>query len=355
MTTRWASLMPVALTAAALAACGGAPATPAAPAAPPAATATATAGAPAGLTRVVVATGFQPDVEFAPYYVAQALGYYKEAGLDVTMNYDRDPNLLQDVGSGKFSFAATAGDGMIVAAAAGAPVEYVMAQYQEYPVGAMVLKDGGPELTSPSGLKGLKVGISVPGSSTDFGLEALLQAGGLTDRDITKVAIGFAETEALVSHKVDVAMTYIDNEPVQAAALGHPVNVLPVSRYAHLVSNGVVTSRSMVRDHPEVVQAFVTATLRGLAYTLKNPDQAFAIARKAIPTLVDSKQIDIAREVLTARLQFQQPPAGHPLGWSDPASWAATVDLLKRIGAIRTDPRGELFTNAFVERANITP
>ena len=336
-----------------LAACGGgASTTTQAPAAP--ATPTATA-APAALTKVVVATGFQPDVEFAPYYVAQAMGYYKAAGLDVTMNYDRDPNLLQDVASGKYTFAVTGGDSTIIGAAAGAQVTYVMAQYQQYPVGAMTLKNGGPHLTSPSQLKGLKVGISVPGSSTDFGLEALLKAGGLTDKDITKIAIGFTETEALTSHRVDVAMTYIDNEPVQAAALGFPVNVLPVSKYIGLVSNGVVTSSGLVQNNPTEVAAFVKATLQGLAYTLQNQNQAFTMSLKAMPTLVDPKQIDIAKQVLTARLQFQQPPAGHPMGWSDPASWTTTVDFLKSIGAIKTSPDPtSLFTNQFVQSANVT-
>src|SRR5262249_35744167 len=126
-------------------------------------------------TNVTVATGFMPNVQFAPYYVAQDKRYSKQPGLNVTMNYDRDPNLLQDVASGKFASASSAGDTATIARAAGAKIHYVAAQYQQYPVGAMWLKSGGPKISKPADLKGLRIGISQPGSSTDYGMRALLK------------------------------------------------------------------------------------------------------------------------------------------------------------------------------------
>ena len=163
-----------------------------------------------------------------------------------------------------------------------------MAQYQQYPVGAMWLKNGGPKITKPADLKGLRIGISTPGSSTDFGLKALLKAGGLTENDVHVTAIGFTETEALINKQIDVAMTFTDNEPVQAVQLGHPVNVMKVSKYTALTPNGVVTSQNMIEHHANVVRNFVKATLRGQAYTLAHPDAAFKIALKHMPDLVSA-------------------------------------------------------------------
>jgi NitT/TauT family transport system substrate-binding protein len=119
-----------------------------------------------------------PNVQFAPYYVAQDKGYDNQAGLNVTVNYDRDPNLLQDVAAGKFAFASSSGDTATIARAAGAKIHYVAAQYQQYPVGAMWLKSGGPKITKPADLKGLRIGISSPGSSTDYGMRALRSRPG---------------------------------------------------------------------------------------------------------------------------------------------------------------------------------
>jgi NitT/TauT family transport system substrate-binding protein len=243
-----------------------------------------------------------------------------------------------------------------IAKSQGANVTYVMAQYQKYPVGAMWLKDGGPAITSPGDLKGKNIGISVPGSATDIGLRALLKVGHLSTNDVKVSAIGFTETEALIDRQIDVAMTFVDNEPVQAAALGHPVNVMPVSKYMKLIGSGIVTSTRMVRNNPRLVQAFVTASLKGLRYTLQHPAQAFTIAMKRQPEVTDPKQIDIQRQVLAARLTFQQPPEGHPLGWSSPAGWKTTITLLRQIGLIKRDVTVKavstsIFTNTFAKRA----
>lgn len=309
-------------------------------------------------TSVVVATGFVPNVEFTPYYVAQDLGYYRAAGLDVRMNYDQVPNLLQLVGTGKFTFAVTTGDSIIPARAAHIPVTFIMAQYQKYPIGAISLRSGGVPLHSPADLKGRRVGYSGPNGPTYIGLRALLQAGGLRESDINEVNIGFTETEALIAHRIDVAMTFIDNEPVQAAALGHPVNVLPVSKYMSLVGPGVATSDAEIRTHPRIVQAFVTATLKGLRYTLQHPAKAFAMAMKRTPEITDRKQIAIQRQVLTARLQFQQPPAGHPLGWTDPHGWHTSLSFFRSIGVLKHTVKisslyTSVFTNTFAQKANL--
>jgi NitT/TauT family transport system substrate-binding protein len=305
-------------------------------------------------TDVTVGTGFMPNVQFAPYYVAQDLGFYKAEGLNVKLNYDRVPNLLQLVADGRFTFGASSGDTAVIAKAAGADVQYVAAQYQQYPVGAMWLKSGGPRITKPADLKGKTIGISAPGSSTDYGMRALLKSAGLTRKDVKVVAIGFTETEALINHKIDVAMTFTDNEPVMAAALGHPVNVMKVASYVNLASSGIVTSSKEVQSHRSVVYGFVKATMRGLKYSQQHPDQAFKIALKRLPELVNRKDVDTQRKVLSARLAYQRKPSGHPYGWSNPKSWPTTVNFLRGISAIKAKPStSSVFTNAFAEQANV--
>jgi NitT/TauT family transport system substrate-binding protein len=308
------------------------------------------------LKHVILATGFMPNVEFAPYYVAQDLGYYEAQGLDVEMNYDRTPTLLQDVVAGRYTFATSSGDSVAIARSTGIKVTYVAAQYQKYPVGAMALKSTGITLTGPTDLRGKNIGISIPGSATDIGLQALLKAGGMTEKDITKTAIGFTETQALIAGQIDVAMTYIDNEPVQAAALGHPVSVLPVSKYVKLISNGVVASTQLVKKHPGLIQRFVTATLKGLRYTITHPNKAFTISMKRQPEITDPAQIKIQRDVLAERLRFQKPPTGHPLGWSNPADWKTTITFLRSIGSIKRSITvksiyTDAFTNTFASKA----
>ncbi|HWK26397.1 MAG TPA: ABC transporter substrate-binding protein [Solirubrobacter sp.] len=314
-------------------------------------------GAATAATNVTVALGFRPDVVSAPYYVAQDMGYYKQAGLSVKLNYDKLPNQPQAVADGKkFQFGSASGDTALLGASKGAAVQLVAQQYEQYPVGAMWLAEGGPKITKPADLKGKKIGISVPGSSTDYGLSALLQAGHLKRSDVKVVAIGFAETEALINHQIDVAMTFTDNEPVQARALGHPVHVMRVAAYKNLVSTGVIAGRKLIKANPKLVTAFVKATMRGEKYTLQHPDAALKIALKRLPEVITDKQIATQKEILNARLSYQRPAAGHPVGWSNPKSWPVTLDFLQSIGSIPKKGAPSVhnvFTNTFTDQANV--
>ena len=307
-------------------------------------------------TKVVIADGFMANVQFAPYYVAIDKGYYAEAGLDVTMQDGPGADLLQQVGSGDIDFIITGGDSLTLGAAAGIPVTYVMAQLQKYPVGALALASSGITLTAPADLKGKKVGVSAPNGSTYIGLLALLQAGGLTLDDVEVISIGFTEVEALQQKQVDVAMTFITNEPVQVEAMGIDVEVLPVSDFVNLVSTGLVTSTDNVQNNPQLVQAVVTATLRGLKDAQADPDGALQASLNRLPEIKgNADQEEIQGDVLKATLGFEQAPEGHPYGWSDPAAWQTTVDLLQTVEMIdhAIDPT-TLFTNQFAEAAGIS-
>jgi NitT/TauT family transport system substrate-binding protein len=310
------------------------------------------AAAQAAPTRVVLATGFVPNVQFAPYYMAVDRGYYANEGLDVMIQSGANANQLSQLGAGGIDFAITGGDALVPARVAGVPVVYVMGQFQKYPVGAMAIEGNGPPLTSPADLRGRTIGVSGPNGSTYIAMRALLEAGGMTEDDVHVISIGFTELEALNQKRIDLAMTFLTNEPVQARAMGLQVETLEVSPYYNLISTGLATSDSNVQQRPDLVQHFVNASLRGLRDTLADPDAAFAASLARMPEIAGSDQERIQREVLQATIAFEQPPVGHPLGWSDPDGWQSTQDLLKSTGLIDdvVDP-ATMFTNTFAEQA----
>jgi len=302
-------------------------------------------------TKVTLQTGFLPSMNSAPFYLALQQGYYAAEGLDVTIQDGSNPDLLKQVGSGGVDFGISGGDSVIPARAAGVPVVMVMQQFQQYPVGLITLAGGGVTINKPADLKGKKIGVSAPNGSTYFGLLALLKTGNLTTGDVQIISIGFTELEALTQKRVDAAMTFVTNEPVQAKALGFPVNQMNVSDYANLVSTGLVTSDRMVQQHPDVVQRFVNASLRGLVEAQRNPEAAYQATIKRMPELSPA-DATVQRDVLTATLTFEQQPSGHPYGWSDPAAWSTTVEFLKSVEVVTTnvDPTA-CYTNTFVDHA----
>ena len=306
-------------------------------------------GTPGALTKVVLAVGYIPNVQFAPYYVAQDKGYYAAEGLDVEIKYGSAPDVLKVVGEGTLDFTVTSGDEMVQARGAGIPVTYIMAQYQKYPVGATAIGGNGAPLKTPADLKGRRIGIPGMYGSSLVALKALLKAGGLTETDVTISTINYTQVASLQTKQVDVAMTYLMNEPVQLQALGSTVENLSASDYVNLISVGIATGAKNIETRPGLVQRFVRASQRGLQDSLADPDGAFASSLKRIPEL-PADQVPLQRQVLTATLGFEQPPANHPLGWSDPTGWQATSTFMHEAGLSPSavDP-ATLFTNQFVE------
>ena len=322
------------LTSLAFAACGPAPApTPAA----------APTSAPAKLQHVDLGVGYVPNVQFAPLYVAQAKGFYAEEGLDVALEYGFENDFVALTAQGKRQFAVASGDQVILARAQGLPVVYVMKWYQRFPVGVMSLAKLGVD--SPQKLEGHSVGTPVLFGASYVGWKALVYAAKLSESAIRLDTIGFTQVAALRQGTVDAAVIYIANEPVQLTQAGTAVNVIQISDYINLVSNGIVTSESVARDNPDLVRRLVRGSLRGLDYTLAHPDEAFAIARKAVPEITD-KDAPTQRAVLDASLALwrtDQPGVSDPQAWSDSAKFMLDTGLISSPVDV-----AKLYTNDFV-------
>lgn len=152
----------------------------------------------------------------------------------------------------------------------------------------------------------------------------------MDENDVHLLGIGFTELEALTQKRIDVAMTFLTNEPVQARTMGLQVQTLEVSPYANLVSTGLATGERNVQERPELVQRFVTASLHGLRDTVADPDAAFAASLKRMPEIAGSDQEQIQRQVLDATITFEQAPPTTPLA-------GATSKLASHSESARSD------------------
>ena len=308
----------------------------------------ASSSAASAKPRVVLATGFQPSMNFAPYYLAASRGYYAAQGLQVQIKDGANPALLQQVGDEEIDFGVTSGDSLLLAAAAGIPTVMVMQQFTRSPVGAIALPSSRRSLQSPADLRGLRVGVSAPNGSTYFGLLALLASAHLGTSDVDVVSIGFTELEALAEKRVSVGMTFLNNEPVQARQQGIQVQSLPVSRYLDLVSSGLATSEGEIKDHPDLVRRFVKATLQGLRATLDDPQAAIRATLARMPEATTG-QASLQRQILFSTLPYERALAGHALGWGDPAAWSATDRFLDSAGVMKGNVTlSNCYTNRFV-------
>lgn len=295
------------------------------------------------LEKVSVPVGYIPNIQFAPLYVAMENGYYRDAGLDVSIDYSFETDAMALVGADKLKFAFVSGEQVLLARAQQLPVVYTMAWYEQYPVGIAAMKSSG--INKPADLKGKKIGVPVLSGASYIGLRALLDAGGLTEKDVTIDVIGFNQVEALATGQEDAVVIYVANEPVQLKAKGYDINVMKVADYLKLVSNGLITNEATIKSDPELVRRMSIATEKGIEYTAAHPDEAYEISKKYVENLAQADPA-VQKAILAESIALWQ--TTRP-GYSEPSGWENMQRVLSSMGLI-TAPLdlGSAYTNEFI-------
>lgn len=293
-----------------------------------------------------VGLGYLPDVQFAPFYLAQDGGYYAKRNLEVEFQHGYATELYPLLAAGKLDFVvADAEDVVLLRAkdARAAPFKYIMALYQTVP--NALFSRAEKNIKSIKDLKGKTIGVPGKFGTSWTSLQATLRAAKLKESDVTIVEIGFTQLEAVMAGRVDVAMGFINNEPVVAAAQGIKLNVIPSGRYNRSAGNGVITTDEQLKN-ADMVKRFLGATQEAVAAVITSPKAGFEAAKKYVQTLPDDRL-----KVLEASVPLYESAYSKAvgLGFSNPNGWQDTLDLLTATGRI-TAPisRSSLYTNAFL-------
>ena len=283
----------------------------------------------AGTTPVTLGLTYVPDIQFAPFYVAEARGYYDEAGFDVELRHHGvNEGLFTAIEQGAEDLVVASGDEVLTERATGGDLAQIATLYQRSPVALLVPEDSAVE--SPDDLAGLTIGVPGEYGATWLGLLTLLDGAGLSTADVTVQSIGFTQTTALLNGDVDAVMGYVNGDAVRLAAAGMPVRALEPGA---LVSVGVALPDTSSLT-PEQQEAFVTATLRGVEDTIADPEAAVEIAADVIPGMTSAARTD-ALAVLEATV-----PLLSSTGTTDPAQWDAMARAMLAAGMIDAVPDG---------------
>src|SRR5215207_4731739 len=295
------------------------------------------------LTKIRLPMGYIPNIQFAPLYVAIEKGYFREAGIDLEMDYKFETDGVALVGAGDLPLAVVSGEQVLLARAQGLPVTYVAAWYQEYPVSIVAKSELG--ILIPQDLKGKKIGLPGLFGANYVGLRALLSEAKMSESDVTLDSIGFNQVELVAAGQQNVVVGYTANEPIQLRARGIPVTEIRVADYVQLASNGILASEKVIAEDPEFVRAFVGAFLKGLAETIANPDEAFRTSESQIPNFADL-DADVQKQVLETSIEQWM---AERLGYSDPQAWENMQNVLLDAGLIAEKmDLNKAFTNDFV-------
>jgi NitT/TauT family transport system substrate-binding protein len=284
----------------------------------------------ASLRPITLLLGFRPDVQFAPFYVAQQEGYYADAGLDVTIEHKQAPDVQRLVASGEAEFGVADATDVMIARTSGIPIRYASTLYQSFPV-ALIGEEGSvPE--EPAGLAGLTIGTPGPFGSSWHALLALLDAGGLTEDDVTiREYPQFNQVDGLSNGDVDLITGFRNNEPLRLEARGIAVDMLTLDEIAPLPGPGVIVGDDLLNDDPDLVRAFVEATAAAQRAVIDDPEIGFAAAENEVPSVAEDP--DVARAVLNATVELWAGD-GFADGAIDPDLWESGYDTMRRLGFI---------------------
>jgi putative hydroxymethylpyrimidine transport system substrate-binding protein len=262
---------------------------------------------------------FYPNPDHAGIYMAQKLGYFRDAGLDVSIDTPSDPAApIKQVAAGQTDLAISYEPEVMLADEKGLDTIAVGALVDR-PLTSMIwLRESG--IKGIGGLRGKTIATAgIP--YQDAYLKTILARANLSSADVKTVNVGFGLLPAIVGGRAQALLGAFRNiEGVDLRLRGKDPVVTPVDRlgvptYNELV---LVANRERLEEDPEAVRLFIAALARGTAAAVKSPNATTRALLEANPDL-DPKLTAAEVEATLPLLESSDP--SRPFGYMDPARW----------------------------------
>ncbi len=280
-----------------------------------------------GLYKVVLQTDWYAQTEHGGFYNALYMGFYEKAGLDVEI-HQGGPNSLgpEKVATGKAQFAITRSVDIMLFASQGLPLIMVSAYMQQDPQ-ALLLHESNP-VNSWRDLDGKSI-MSYPGVIWTIYLKKQF------DIEFDTIAIDFGMGR-FVTNKEFIQQCFITNEPYYLAQKGIPVKTMLVAESGFSPYRAIYTNRNFAKAHPDIVRAFVAASIDGWRDYIKNAPEE---TNKRISELNPQMKPEFMKYSLNAMKKYQlvegHPENGEKLGLITPRRMKKQFNDLVRIGVIK--------------------
>jgi NitT/TauT family transport system substrate-binding protein len=289
-----------------------------------------TAAPASAQTPITFSLDFRALGRHAAWYVALEKGYYKQAGLDVTIVPSQGTaQAIQNLEANAAQFAFSDVAGLVAARAnSGATAKMIAVIYQKAPYAIFSLRSGA-NVTRPQQLEGLEI-ASGAGSFTQKVIEAFMADKGLKPSTVKFTNIDpAARVGMLVSKKIPAIETFIMSKPgLDKAAPGDVQTFLLADQGLKLYSNGILAREDYLKANAEKVKAFVKASLEGWHATVADPKAAAEIVAKHVKGL--DPDVVLAEIGIVNDLVVIDQTRAKGLGSIDPAIMDASVTLIAR-------------------------
>ena len=316
-----------------------------APAGPPISSVTSTTVA----AQQVIGLTYIPNVQFSPFYVADADGHFTSAGVAPTLrHHGASEGLFTALAAGQEQFVVAGGDELVQARKEGLDLVAVSADFHDYPA-VVIVPDESP-IATLADLKGHSIGIPGRYGENWFALLVALRTAGLSEDDVEIKEIGYTQQAALTTGKVDAIVGFSNNEAVQFALGGLATRSLAITEgQVPLVSICLVTTAAYAKANPDVVRGVVAGMLAGVKTAVTDPDRALKVSADFVPGLSAEAAQAAARATLVATGKLWVDATGAVSGKMDAAQWRSMVEFMaaERLFTGTVDPK-EAMTNEFL-------
>lgn len=310
----------------------------------------AAADAPAGSARsVTVVLDWTPNTNHAGMYLAQANGWYADAGLEVEIIQPGEQGGLPALASGDADIAVSVQEEIVPARAQGAPVVSIAAVLASNTSAMLALADEG--ITRPRDLVGHRYG-GFGGQLETALVRALVECDGGDPDAVEFVEVGNVDYRAgLQRDFYDFVWIFEGWDGVRLRAIeDFDVVTLPLSEHFDCIPDWytplLATSERAIAERPEVIADFMAATARGYEAAAADPRAAADALLAAAPELDETLVRDSA-EYLAER--YAAP--GQRWGQQRGSVWQDFTDFLEQAGLVDAGVDVDAaYTNQFLPR-----
>lgn len=276
--------------------------------------------------KVVLQLKWLHAYQFAGYYAAHALGYYREEGLDVEIR-EGGPgtDFVGNVDTGQAQYA-TGATGVLLERNQGKPLVVLAVIFQHSPDTLLVTERSG--ITTPQQLVGKRVMTS---QSTPAVAAMLLNEAGSLDR--FSLLEQTNDLQGLIDGTLDAIAVYSTDQPTFYLEKKVLITQLNPIRYGiDFYGDNLFTSEQEIKEHPQRVKAFVRASLKGWIYAMSYPEEMISIIQ----------QYGSTRSAEHLRFEYEAMydlilPELVQLGHMHEGRWKHIADTYVRLGNLKPD------------------
>ena len=303
------------------------------------------------LKDVTLCLDWTPNTNHTGFYVALQKGYYKDAGLNVSIVQPPENGATEACSAGQAQFAIDTQDTIASAFTSATPMQVTAVAALLQHNTSCVMSKKGAGIDRPKGLEG-KTYLTWDSPIELAMLENVVKADGGDWSNVKRIPNTVTDEAQDVKQNPDHAIWVFDGW----GGVNAQVNNVEVDRFFFKDLNPtfdyytpiLIANNDLIKNDPETVKAFLSATKKGYEYAIENPDEAAQILIDGDDTgsLKGSEELVKASQKYMVDQYIADAPKW---GYIDPARWNAFYNWLGEEKIVEEKiPENTGFTNDYL-------